>query len=386
MKKIFYGAAVVFIVISATLSYGDVIKHDKSLFHPDLVITEDDMSREINSKYSVMELVNGQHDGKEYGTIKFCEIAQTANSNDKTPMEWYILEKKDGKAVLMSKHIISYHSYDTDAYTDWNDTRIKKLFDNMLLDMSAGEREMIVSNPYRNVGKIFLLTVDEANYYLSGNRIDLVDATPVDSAVGNGKPNAFWLENNNLLGGGFAPYVNGKTMLNSPKIDYTLAHEKMGIRPCVIVNYSVNNELQASLQPETFASDSLGFSHTASAFKNVAEIGKDNQTFVYDTEEDGKQKKFNIQIQLPIYTSDDQAAAEGLNNLVRTSGYEILKLQAGEYVEDNLSKMKSHFIVSSGAITVNGDNTYVVVFKVGDKTLCHIKFDLNNNTCVLVQQ
>ena len=381
MKRIFCILTIMLLVVLPTVSHAEVIVHDQRLLQPDRAFTQDDLNREINSKYSVMELPDGEHDGKEYGIIKFSELPWSTDSDKSVPIEWYILEKKNGQALLMSKHIVSYHSYDTEASTEWEKTKMKKHLKNILDGINSGDRAMMVPNPHRNVGQLFLLTIDEANYYFSGNRANLSYAYPTDAAAATGNTSAFWLENDNSLGGGFAPCVNGKTVIDTPNIEYAAATRKLGIRPCIIVKYEVNNELQSNLQIETSPLSGSDAANTASVFKGVTEVNSETQTYIYDTENDGVAKKFTIKIQLPVYFSEDPNLMNMLNNLVKTTGYDILKKQVDDYIEDNLERLKSQFTVSPGAIAVVGNNIYDIMFQTGNKSICNIRFDTNTGMC-----
>lgn len=387
MKKIVSVLMVMFLVTFSVPSYADVILHNLGASQAGRVFNDLDLTREISGKYSVMELPNGEHDGKEYGVIKLGEFTQSANSEVRSPIEWYILEKKNGMAVLMTKHIIAYHPYDGNSYMDWNDTMIKKWFDTMLFEMTAGEREMLSPNPYRNVGKIFLMTANEANYYFAGNRIGLLDAVPTDYATVSGSTSSFWLENDNSHGGDFAPCVNGRTATGTPNIEFVPVVKHLGVRPCIMVKYETDSALQANLQVETELglNTNAGLYNVTTAIKNVSQIATDAQLFTYNTVEDGQAKSFYIEVQLPICSSDDSEMANKLNTLIKSSGYEVLKMQISSFIEDNLGMLKNQFTVSVGVITSNADNTYTIAYQIKNKLLCKIKYNPNNGSCIVTQ-
>lgn len=126
---------------------------------------------------------------------------QTKGGTDNTPIEWIILERKDDKALVISKYALDAMAYNTDASSaTWENCFLRKWLNNDFYNraFSVDEKKNIVrgkvtadKNPEYDTNpgsdttdNIFLLSISEANKYF----IDDVSrmCTSTDYAVKNG--------------------------------------------------------------------------------------------------------------------------------------------------------------------------------------------------------
>lgn len=124
--------------------------------------------------------------------ITFGTYPQTADGTDNTPIEWLVLDRKDDKALLISRYGLDSHSRMSDAYyRDWEQTSLRKWLNDGFLNkaFTSEQQELILLTTVdnsRNQGysgwntdkdrlfnlhytdtqdKIFLLSYAEANKY-----------------------------------------------------------------------------------------------------------------------------------------------------------------------------------------------------------------------------
>ena len=122
-------------------------------------------------------------------------------SNGKEPIEWLVLDVKDGKALVISKYALGCKQYNTD-YVDvtWETCSLRKWLNNEFINtaFSANEKEKISvvtvsadKNPSYSTNpgnatqdKVFLLSITEAYKYFSSDHSR--ECKPTDYAVANG--------------------------------------------------------------------------------------------------------------------------------------------------------------------------------------------------------
>lgn len=103
-------------------------------------------------------------------TVKFGQYPQTGNG-DVLPVEWKILEIKDDKALLLSKHILDCHRYDQrkiNCETTWVDSELRTWLNSYFYDKAFSdlEKEAIIDSPVRgtkSVDKVFILNSHQAD-------------------------------------------------------------------------------------------------------------------------------------------------------------------------------------------------------------------------------
>ena len=122
-------------------------------------------------------------------------------SNGKEKIEWLVLEKKDGRALVISKYALDTKQYNTSQlFCTWDNCSLRGWLNNDFIDtaFSAGEKEMIPTvtvsadmNPEYSTNpgnatqdQVFLLSIDEANKYFNSNTERVCEATAYTVANG----------------------------------------------------------------------------------------------------------------------------------------------------------------------------------------------------------
>ncbi len=121
-------------------------------------------------------------------------------ANGKEDIEWLVLDKKDGKALVISKYALDCKQYNT-SYTDvtWETCSLRKWLNSTFINAAFTDAEkslistvtLSAENPvyYTNPGnatqdKVFLLSITEANKYFSSDSSRQCKATAYAEAQG----------------------------------------------------------------------------------------------------------------------------------------------------------------------------------------------------------
>ena len=400
MKKNFLLALVTCTCVFSSVVFGSIIIQSEALNQVNYA-AKTELSNQINSQYSIMELPNGEHDNKHYGIVTFGSYKQDAASDNKTPIEWYILEKRDNNAILLARNVLDSHTYDAkNVYNSWNSSRLKTYLNGMFFEeaFSKQEQNFILSNPYKDVGRVFILTPNEAKYYFSGPREFLSIAFPTQRLIAENSYGAYkyWLEAQGDDDG--IEYVNGR--LSNQKV-YVDSTKRLGIRPCIVVNFDLNPTLASLLSPEFNNASIAGYQsqlpnvtstitgetlvtpqNNTSNYSILYEASRTTEVFNYKTEDDDDNtKSFMIKIVLPVYAGSDAGQVALMNNLVSVQCFDIVKSYATDYIESRIDSVKKQLTVIPKPLVELGSNSYSVEFEVGTRHLCTIHFDLRLGTC-----
>lgn len=270
------------------------------------------VTEELPVKYNIKR-INEAHTIASYDKSKTYESLDTVTlgsyeqdniaSNGKEEIEWFVLKKEDGKALLLSKYILDYIEY-SNVLGDvvvWENCMLRAWANHEFYDASFGEKEkvLILSSKIKNydnpvygsssgpetIDKVFVPSIDELletfsidyddcikeSYFdqkiIDDNRLLTVYTDYALNKYRKEKSNMeattlpdFWLRNqgrcgeeingrsNNamtarqtidLLG---KPYDIFKFSSNSDKTVST--NPKLGFRPCIWVDLSVINEYE----------------------------------------------------------------------------------------------------------------------------------------------
>ena len=129
---------------------------------------------------------------ENYDTVKFGKYYQSAINGFKTPIDWIVLAKEDGKVLLLSKYILDCKPFN-DTFKKvchWNNSTIRKWLNNSFYDEAFNDKEkrIIIESELENkkdidafydskatdsentIDKVFLLSDAEFLKYLSANR------------------------------------------------------------------------------------------------------------------------------------------------------------------------------------------------------------------------
>lgn len=134
--------------------------------------------------------------------ITFGTYEQDNNTeNGAEPIEWLVLEAKDGKVLVISKYAIEKMAYNT-SYKDvtWETCTLRSWLNNDFINTAFSEEEMEAiptvtvttdknpdydTNPGNDTqDKVFLLSISEVNKYFSSDSVR--QCNPTDYAVANG--------------------------------------------------------------------------------------------------------------------------------------------------------------------------------------------------------
>ena len=136
--------------------------------------------------------MNASYENVQVGdTISFGSYRQNS-SLFKEPIEWRVLDVKDGKALLVSKYALDCQPYnEKPAGVTWETCTLRKWLNSTFINsaFTLNEQEKIVTttvtadvNPDHNANpgkdtqdKVFLLSINEANKYFSLAESSLID-------------------------------------------------------------------------------------------------------------------------------------------------------------------------------------------------------------------
>lgn len=243
---------------------------------------------------------------KDFDTVVLGSYEQDGDmTNGKEGIEWIVLKKEHGKALLLSKYILDYVEYSNilERYTVWKDSRLRAWANHEFYDSSFNEKEkvLIASTRVKNydnpvyvsssgastIDKVFVPGFDELIETFSINYDDCVREPFYDQKnieeyrlltvytdyalkkyrkeKNNGKAMPqpdFWLRNQGRSGEGINSRSNN-AMTARQTIDFkgtaydlfqysndsekvVLTNPKLGFRPCILVDLNVLNEFDGT--------------------------------------------------------------------------------------------------------------------------------------------
>jgi len=164
-------------------------------------------------------------------TIVFGSYEQDNDtSNGKEPIEWEVLDKKDGKILVISKYALYSHQYHSEYdNSTWETCWLRELLNDNFLNEAFTEDEIakiptVDVEPHSNPDygtdqgnitqdKVFLLSIQEANTYFSADEERICESTEYAKAEGmyiNDDNNScrWWLR------------TLGKNQCNATAVDY----------------------------------------------------------------------------------------------------------------------------------------------------------------------
>lgn len=178
-------------------------------------------------------------------------------SNGAEPVEWRVLEIKDGRALLISKYALDFKPYHT-SFTDitWEDCSLRKWLNNDFINTAFTEEEKAMiptvtvsadteadwaTDPGNDTqDKVFLLSVKEAKQYFSINQVDRqCEPTEYAEAMGAYSGNDIWTNTCNwyLRSTGANFQFNATEVFSSGEIfDASQVHLYLAIRPALWVD------------------------------------------------------------------------------------------------------------------------------------------------------
>ena len=164
----------------------------------DTIIPKNISSVKLISDYNKNTLVD------EMEIVTFGSYPQSdASGNTKDPIKWLVLDRKDNKALLLSKYILDCKCYNNEfKEVTWENCDLRKWLNNDFYNEAFSDKEKLaISNTnvvnadnqeYESKGgnntvdKVFCLSIDEVKKYLGCGEKDRDGLTLYDNAVTKG--------------------------------------------------------------------------------------------------------------------------------------------------------------------------------------------------------
>lgn len=201
-------------------------------------------------------------------TLKECDAGSIVRlGNYHGTVKWIVLEKQDGKVLLISKCCIDAKPYNEEyAPVTWETCTLRQWLNDDFFNeaFSEKEKELICDTHLQNpdnpeygtdggndtTDKVFLLSIDEASRYFADNEARLTYATAYAKENGAGDKNAWWglrspgEDENNvaMVGdvGSISSYSDGKSVYvnkdGAVNCDGQNVGSNFGIRPAIWAN------------------------------------------------------------------------------------------------------------------------------------------------------
>ena len=165
-------------------------------------------------------------------------------SNGAEPVEWYVLDVRDGKSLLMSKSILAVMTFsDSNEVSDWEDSNVRAWLNGAFLESAFSESEKASisetrlenSNGTDTEDHVFLLTYTEYRELSIREDITPAEATEYARATAAGYRGNFktwWMRS--CRPDRDTPYIDARE-----KVDSSMRispHGEAGVRPCIWIS------------------------------------------------------------------------------------------------------------------------------------------------------
>lgn len=350
-----------------------------------------DLSNRINETKTVIELKPTIEEGDPFPTITFGNYNQKSFSTSKDPIEWYILEKRDDKAILLSKYVLDQTKYNSKTTeTNWNQSSIRKWLNDTFMNdaFTKTEKKFIITNPFKNVGYICLPSASEMqNYFMRKDvYLDYVNATPKvakKQKQTEGYAFAHWLYKDELSS--FASILANR----HGDVTEVSAKDTYGVRPVILVKFIPNASTAAqNVSGQAVATQNANAGNAANAGVATQTADMTAPLFVANTnnvsqpysfrDDDDNKRHCSMSIRIPIFGSANQDKANIMNALMEPEGRKIVedccRLHVDEYQEKTLN-------VTYGEIIEQDSYTYIVPFTTNGMPICRLWFNVATRQC-----
>ncbi|MBR1453827.1 MAG: hypothetical protein IJ593_04200 [Lachnospiraceae bacterium] len=159
------------------------------------------------------------------------------------PIEWIVLEKSNNKALLLSKYVLTSHTYNGEnADITWENSTIRKWLNSEYINTIFSKKEQgsilttdVINNDNAEFGtkggnntkdKLFLLSIDEVNKYFSSDN-------QREATYKGGSSNFWWLRSPGYYQDNAAYVGNGGDLREAGYGVY----DGNGVRPALWVKY-----------------------------------------------------------------------------------------------------------------------------------------------------
>lgn len=184
------------------------------------------------------------------------EVGDTVEFGDyHGTVEWLVLDRHDGKALLISKYCLDAKPYN-ESYTPvtWETCTLRQWLNSNFIDetFSAAEKAIICDTYLQNKGnseygteggndttdKVFLLSIDEAEKYFANDEARMAKATDYAEEKGayilSSNINSWWWLRSPGRYENRAVHVRGAGSINCS--GYSVANDSDGVRPAMWIN------------------------------------------------------------------------------------------------------------------------------------------------------
>ena len=154
------------------------------------------------------------------------------NEEDLRPIEWLVLEERDGCRLLLSKYNLQCWSYHVRQSVTWEKSDLRGLLNEVFYPeaFSEEEQDKILKAAVDGVcDRVFLLSVEEARWYFCDDEERVTIPTPY--ACRRGARQGWWLRDRGMNGGYAADVLeNGEICSEGEEV-----YEPGGVRPALWV-------------------------------------------------------------------------------------------------------------------------------------------------------
>jgi len=197
MKKIIFATLLVFLLVGC--SNEDKITSDSTnpisnLAETENNVNEDENNNSIKDSDNRMNAYIADDNGyrASFDVVKFGSYEQDGIDNGTEAIEWYVVAREDGKALLLSRYVLKLGSYHNDDKTSenitWETCTLRSWLNNNFYEEAFIDNEKILINesPLINndnpawgtvggndtIDKVFILSIDEIAKYFTFNYAD----------------------------------------------------------------------------------------------------------------------------------------------------------------------------------------------------------------------
>lgn len=388
IKKIIILMIAINLFIATSIFASNVINIEKSSpingeiapsLNADEQVFADELNKIINETPSVIEIKNLIDSSNDIPIITFGSYMQRSNLK-KDPIQWYILEKRGDRAILLSKYVLDTQKYFTKDFTiTWDGSYIRKWLNDKFMKeaFTATEKKFITTNPYKSVGLISIPSyTDIENYFKKNNTfIDYVNATA--RIINRFKkddeaPFEYWLYNNEASN-------TAEVIINRHgEKEEKIVTDVYGVRPMIILRFTPdNNKINNKIINQITGQEVSLTNNDMSAPIYVKDTV--NDSFIYSFYDDHDTKLASqVKIRVPVIGSSNQAKADLMNNMLLATGIEAVRNSTKLHIDNYFEKTIN---VTFGDIKEQDYNTYMIPFTYNGMYICNLWFNLLTGQC-----
>lgn len=198
-----------------------ILDNAKNVITNEIISEKNDLLSLVSSQIRNAKCVTEYDENTEVKDIDSIKFGKAPKNSKKNKYEWIVLEKKDGKALLLSKYILNAYSYYQIHGMDnakkeecvWENSDVRRELNEWFYDDSFDdyEKELIIDTNVINsknerfgtksgrntIDKIFILSADECNKYFYNNNMEYNDKNKDNKKLAgtkNKKYKNYWVQ------------------------------------------------------------------------------------------------------------------------------------------------------------------------------------------------